>query len=263
MVDFKLEFGVELLGTAPQIRVTDTTGPTNYDITIPAGTYFFSVDTTAKNDIVQTLDALIDAAIAPAGYLAINANGRQIDFEDDGGTYTLRLLDCDDAEPLAMLLGLYGDDYDWEYYQTHDAPATWRVSGACCWFSSGYDHPQRDQAGFPAWQTDHRVTEAGVATHLVRSRRDMVDLEFTSVPGATLRGVWVDGAYGTGATDSVSLYRAYNPDLSSPLMHITCGTRWSGFYYLQEPISPDSVTRRFDRWSGYYRVRLKLAVADV
>lgn len=263
MVDFKLEFGVELLGTAAQIRVTDTTPnpDVTYDITIPAGLYFFSVDTTTKNDIVQTIDTLIDSAIAARTWLAID--GRQIDFDSKGGQYTLRLLDCDDAQPLAMLLGLYGDNYDWDYYQTHDAPATWRVSGACCWFSAGYDHPQYDRYGLPAWASDHRVTEAGVSAHLVRARRDLLDLELRNVPGATLRGAWDDGAYGTGATDSVSLWRAYDPDLRAPLVHITCGTRWSGFYYLQEPITPDSVTRRFDRWSGYYSVMLKLAVADV
>jgi len=72
-----------------------------------------------------------------------------------------------------------------------------------------------------------------------------------------------DGAYGTGATDSVSLWRAYNPDLNEPLVHIYALNRINDFYYLQEPISPESVTRRFDRWSGYYSVALKLAVADV
>jgi hypothetical protein len=265
VVDFKFEFGVELLGTAPQIRVVDTGGPTNYDITIPAGTYFFSVDTTAKNDIIQTLEALIIAACSGSGYVALDVDGRRIDWggADIGDGFTLRLLDCDDAEPLAMLLGLYGDNYDWDYYQSNDAPATWRVPGNVCWFSSGYDHPQYDADGFPVWASDHRVTEAGVSAHLVRARRDLVDLELRNVPGATLRGAWYDGAYGTGATDSVSLWRAYDPGLRAPLVHITCGTRWSGFYYLQEPITPDSVTRRFDRWSGYYSVVLKLAVADV
>ncbi len=263
MVDFKLEFGVELLGTAPQIRVVDTLGPTNYDITIPAGTYFISVDTTAKNDIIQALEAAIDAAAGVGMYVSINADGRRIDWDDAGATLTLRLLDCDDAEPLAMLLGLYGDNYDWDYYQTHDAPATWRVSGACCWFSAGYDHPQYDRYGLPAWASDHRVTEAGVSAHLVRARRDLLDLELRNIPGATVRGAWYDGAYGTGSTDSVSLWRAYDPNLRAPLVHITCGSRWSGFYYLQEAITPESVTRRFDRWSGYYSVMLKLAVADV
>jgi hypothetical protein len=265
VVDWKLEFGVNLLGTAPQVRVTETNADPDYayDITIPAGTYFFSVDTTTKNDIIQTINALIAAAAGAGSWLAINANGRQIDWLEVAGGYTLRLLDCDDAEPLAMLLGLYGDDYDWDYYQTHDAPATWRVPGNVCWFASGYDHPQRDNAGFPGWSTDHRVTEAGVATHLVRARRDLLDLSFTSVPGATLRGDWVDGAYGTGATDSVSLWRAYNPDINEPLVHIYAADRFNGFYYLQEPLTPDSVTRRFDSWSGYYRVDMKLAVADV
>jgi len=253
------------VGTAPQVRVTGV-GPTNYDITIPAGTYFFSVDTSSKNDIIQTIDALIDTAITPATWLAIDAGGRQIDWGGAGiaSGYTLRLLDCDDAEPLAMLLGLYGDDYDWDYYQTNDAPATWRVSGACCWFSSGYDHPQRDDAGFPDWQVDHRVAEDGRSVALARSRRDLVDLTWTSVPGATLRGMAAtDGAYGTSATDSVSLWRAYNPEINEPLVHIYAASRVDDFFYLQEPIKPEDVTRRFDRWSGYYSVALKLAVADV
>lgn len=259
-MDWKLEFGVTLTGTAPQVRII-AAGPTNYDLTIPAGTYFFSVDTTAKNNIAQTITALIAATPEAGASLAVS--GRQIQW-DDNSAVTLRLLDCDDAEPLAMLLGLYGDDYDWDYYQTNDAPATWRVSGACCWFSSGYDHPQRDEAGFPSWQVDHRVTEAGVSAHLSRSRRDLVDLTLTSVPGATLRGMAAtDGAYGTSATDSVSLWRAYNPDLNEPLVHIYAASRVDDFFYLQEPIKPEDVTRRFDRWSGYYSVALKLAVADV
>ena len=262
MLSWKLEFGVNLIGTAPQIRVVDTGGPTNYDITIPAGTYFFSVDTTDKNDIVQTLDALIDAAIAPATYIEID--GRHVLFDDNGGQYTLRLLDCDDAEPLAMLLGLYGDNYDWDYYQTHDAPATWRVPGNVCWFDSGFDQPQYDAAGFPEWQVDHRVTEAGAAVHLARSRRDIVNMTLNAVPGATLRGMATDdGAYGTGETDSVSLWRAYNPDLNEPLVHIYCASRYDDFYYLQKPLTQGDVRRLGDRWNGYYDVDLELAVADV
>ena len=265
MPNFALQFGVQLLGTAPQIRVTDTLPDPDvvYDITIPAGTYFFSVDTTTKNDIIQTVDALIDAAVSARAWLALNANTRQIDFDDGAGRYKLRLLACADAEPLAMLLGLYGDAYDWDYYQTNQPPATWRVSGACCWFASGYDHPQRDDAGFPFWNAEHRVTEAGVAVHLPRSRRDLVDLSMTSVPGTTLRGMESDGAYGASATDSVSLWRAYNPELNEPLVHIYALDRVNDFFYLQDPISPESVTRRFDRWNGYYRVELKLAVANV
>ena len=266
MPSFKLEFGVNLLGTEAQIRVTDVAADPDvtYDITIPAGTYFFSVDTTAKNDIVQTLEALIDAAVGARSWLGTDAGGRRITWDDDGATYKLGLLDCDDAEPLAMLLGLYGDDYDWDYYQTNSAPATWRVSGACCWFDSGYDHPERDEYGIPDWQVDHRVTEAGVAAHLSRSRRDILNMTLTSVPGATLRSMAAtDGAYGTGATDSVSLWRAYNPELNEPLIHIYVADRINDFFYLQEPIKPEDVTRIFDRWSGYYQVALKLAVADV
>ena len=268
MPSFKMEFGVNLLGTAAQVRVTDTAGPTNYDLTIPEGTYFFSVDTTTKNDIAQTLQALIIASVGGAvpGMISIAAGARQIGWTgaDVGDGYTLRLLDCDDAEPLAMLLGLYGDDYDWDYYQTNSAPATWRVSGACCWFDSGYDHPERDEYGIPDWQVDHRVTEAGVAAHLSRSRRDILNMTLTSVPGATLRSMAAtDGAYGTGATDSVSLWRAYNPELNEPLIHIYVADRINDFFYLQEPIKPEDVTRIFDRWSGYYQVALKLAVADV
>jgi hypothetical protein len=264
MLSWKLEFGVNLLGTAPQIRVVDTGGPTNYDITIPAGTYFFSVDTTAKNDIIQTLDGLITAAVSFAGAVAMNANGRQIDFDSNSGDYTLRLLDCDDAEPLAMLLGLYGDNYDWDYYQSNNAPATWRVPGNVCWFDSGFDQPQYDADGFPEWQVDHRVTEAGAAVHLARSRRDIVNLTLNAVPGATLRGMATDdGAYGGSATDSVSLWRAYNPDLNEPLVHIYCASRYNEFYYLQKPLTQEDVRRLGDRWNGHYDVDLELAVADV
>ena len=169
-----------------------------------------------------------------------------------------------------MLLGLYGDNYDWDYYQTADAPdyaaagAYWRVSGACCWFDSGWDAPQYDADGFPEWQVDHRVTEGGAAVHLARSRRDILNVTLNAVPGATLRGMATDdGAYGTGATDSVSLWRAYNPELNEPLVHIYVANRINDFFYLQEPIKPEDVTRIFDRWSGYYQVNLKLAVADV
>ena len=265
MPNFALQFGVQLLGTAPQIRVHLVAAPaTDFDITIPAGTYFFSKDTATKNDILQTITTLIQAATGSGLIsLALEADGRRAHWTSNAGAYTLRLLICVDAEPLAMLLGLYHDAYDWDYYQTADAPATWRVSGACCWFASGYDHPQRDDAGFPFWNAEHRVTEAGVAVHLPRSRRDLVDLSLTSVPGATLRGMESDGAYGASATDSVSLWRAYNPELNEPLVHIYALDRVNDFYYLQEPISPESVTRRFDRWSGYYRVELKLAVANV
>lgn len=262
-MNWTFKFATELTGTAPQIRMTD--GATDYDITIPAGLYAFGQGSTGGtvDDIITTIDGLIDAAISARTWITANANGRMIDFDDDSGAYTLRLLDCDDAEPLAMLLGLYGDDYDWEHYQTHDAPATWRVSGACCWFASGYDHNPPTDEGWPVWSVDHRVTESGAAVHLPQARRSVLPLTLKSVTGTTLRGDWTDGAYGTGATDSVSLLRAYDPELRLPLVHITCGSRWSGWYYLHEPITEDSIARRFDRWSGYYSLNLQIGAADV
>jgi len=266
MVAFKLEFGVELLGTAAQIRVTDTaeTPDVTYDITIPAGIYFFSVDTTTKNDIIQTIDALIDTACGARAWAALNADGRRINWDNKAAQYTLRLLTCDDAEPLAMLLGLYGDSYDWDYYQTHDAPATWRVPGNVCWFNSGYSHPQRDAGGFPSWNGEHRVAEDGTAVHLPRSRKDVLNLTFGTVPGTIMRAMSTDdGAYGTGATDSVSLWRAYNPDLNAPLVHIYAASRFNDFFYLQKLLTPENVRMFIDKWTGLFLVDLDLAVADV
>lgn len=266
MPNFVIQSGVNLLGTAAQVRVTDTTGPTNYDITIPAGTYFFSVDTTTKNDIVQTLEALIDAAISDEGWLSVNADGRRINWAGAGIDvgYTLRLLDCDDAEPLAMLLGLYGDDYDWEYYQTHDAPATWRHSACLCWFPSGYDHPQRDAGGFPAYLSDHRVAENGAAAHLPRTVKRIVNLTLGSVPGALLRDDSLDAAdLMEDGTTSPSLWRVMDPEVVTPLIHIYAADRFDGFYYLQEPLAPERIRRLIDKWSGYFVIDMTLAVADV
>ena len=264
MPNFKMEFGVELLGTAAQIRVVGKLGPTNYDITIPAGIYFFGVDTTAKNDIIQTVKALITAAIgAWGGDLVINADGHRIDW--DGNTdYAIRLLDCDDAQPLALLLGLYGDSYDLDYYQTHDAPATWRHTACQCWFTSGYDHPQRDQYGFPVFGVDHRVAEDGSAVHLTRSKKRILNLTINAIPGTLLRddtGDAVD-AMTAGAT-SPSLWRASDPEITNPIVHIYAASRFNSFYYLQKPIEPEDTRRIFDRWSGFYDLDLELAVADV
>lgn len=263
MPNFKMEFGVELLGTAAQIRVTDTGGPTNYDITIPAGVYFFSVDTTTKNDIIATIGALL-LADGISGQVTINADGHRIDWDNDAAQYTLRLLDCDDAQPLALLLGLYGDAYDWDYYQTHDAPATWRHTATMCWYTSGYDHPQRDQYGFPVFGVDHRVAEDGSAVHLTRTKKRLINLTINAIPGALLRddtGDAVDAM--TAGTTSPSLWRASDPEITNPIVHIYAASRFNSFYYLQKPIEPEDTRRIFDRWSGFYDLDLELAVADV
>lgn len=266
MPNFKMEFGVELLGTAAQIRVTDTNAEPDvtYDITIPAGVYFFGVDTTTKNDIIQTIQALIDAAVGVATWFAMNTDGHRIDWDDQGGYFSLRLLDTDDAQPLALLLGLYGDAYDWDYYQTHDAPATWRHTACQCWFTSGYDHPQRDQYGFPVFGVDHRVAEDGSAVHLTRTKKRLINLTINAIPGTLLRddtGDAVDAM--TAGTTSPSLWRASDPEIASPIVHIYAASRFNSFYYLQKPIEPEDTRRIFDRWSGYYDLDLELAVADV
>lgn len=258
-----MEFGVELLGTAAQIRVVDSGGPTTHDITIPAGIYFFGVDTTTKNDIIQTLEALLDAAIGASTYVSINADGHRINWDNDG-VYTLRLLDCDDAQPLALLLGLYGDAYDWDYYQTHDAPSIWRHTASMCWFNSGYDHPQRDQYGFPAYNADHRVTEAGVAAHLVRSKKRILNLTINAIPGTLLRDDTGDtAALMTDGLTSPSLWRASDPEITSPIVHIYAASRFNSFYYLQKPLTPEDTRRLFTSWSEYYDLDLELAVANV
>ena len=267
MPNFKMEFGVELLGTAAQFSITNTGPPITYNITIPAGVYFFSVDTTAKNDIAQTMNALINAATTQSEtWLSSAADGHRIVYigADIGDGHTLRLLDCDDAQPLALLLGLYGDAYDWDYYQTHDAPATWRHTACQCWYTSGYDHPQRDQYGFPVFGVDHRVAEDGSAVHLTRTKKRLINLTINAIPGTLLRDDTGDavGAMTDGAM-SPSLWRASDPEITNPIVHIYAASRFNSFYYLQKPIEPEDTRRIFDRWSGFYDLDLELAVADV
>lgn len=247
-----LSWATELVSDAPQVRLTRVSPAQSWDLTIPAGLYYLASVGNVGSSIVTALNVQIASKIGGAAAVSVGADGLHLEWSG-GSAYTLRLLDCTDAPYLATMLGLYGPGRNLLYYQAVDAPAVWSPSLAVWTSSCGYDHAARDQYGIPEWIGDTRVAETGAAARLTRARRNVLDLTLSAIPGAAL------SAYTGG---SVTFWDAYNPEYREPYVYVVItnngSTRIAGEYSLIEPISPESVQRSVDGWTGLYSVSMRL-----